>query len=147
MTKEKGPQPLWITGLESGFLPCLHLLETWMVPFSACGLHSYFSRSTWVWGMSWKLKVQPQHCGVISETTRSRGGSDKVLLLQQRACDNGSTQIVLAPCCSLYLPSRVSVPLQLLHASLGLSAGTLRSELGQTELSCLVGVTPSPLCS
>lgn len=118
-----------------------------MVPFSACGLHSQFSRSARVWGMSWKFKVQPQHCGVISGTTRSHEGSDKVLLLQQRACDNRSTQIVLVPCCSLYLPSRVSVPLQLLHGSLGFSAGTLRSELGQAELSSLVGVTPSPLCS
>lgn len=118
-----------------------------MVPFSVCGLCSHFSRSTWVWGMSWKLKVHPQLCGVISGTARSHEGSDKVLLLQQCACDNGSTQIVLAPRCSLYLPSRVSVPPQLLHGSSSLSAGTLRSELGQAELSSLVGVTPSPLCS
>lgn len=39
------------------------------------------------------------------------------------------------------------MPLQLLHGSSGPSAGTLRSELGQAELSSLVGVPPSPLCS
>lgn len=101
-----------------------------MVPFSACGLHSCFPGSAWVWGMSWELKVRLELCRVLSGTRRSHEGSDKVLLLQQCACDNKSTQIVLAPHCSLYLPRRVSVPLQLLHGSSGPSAGTLRSELG-----------------
>lgn len=116
-----------------------------MVPFSAYGLHSHFSRSAWVWGMSWKLRVQPELCGVVSRTRRNHEGSDKVLLLQQCACDNGSTQIVLAPCCSLYLPCRVTVSLQLLHGSSGPSAGTLSNELGQAELSSLLGVTPFPV--
>lgn len=94
--------------LSASFLLPLRRLETWMVPVSARGegcVHGLVlgrSRSTWVWGKS----LEPQ-----SATWALRGpqwdseepwlnAGDKVL---QSVCDNGSTQIGLAPRRSLYL--------------------------------------------